>query len=113
MEKIKSIDSVKELESIENAYNLGGINAVIEWIENNFPIGTIVNLNQGIPDEKIYRICNRAIHKLDDHGKVSDFAYLNSIDGVENCNTIRILALTYVAEPFQIELYGTDANVEK
>jgi len=113
MENVKSIDSEKTLELIENEYKSGGINAVIQWLETIFPNETFVDLNQGVPNEKIYKVCNRAIYRLDKQGNVTNFVYLPKIEGIQNCNLIRIFSISYVAEPFQIELYGIDTDVEK
>jgi len=110
MENIKEIESDKLLQSIENIFNSGGIDAVKKYIETEFTIGTLVNLNQGVSNEKKYKICNYAIWQMNAQGIVSNAAYLAPKNNIQNCPLIRVVALSYISEPFQVEIYGSEIS---
>jgi|SRR5574338_641622 hypothetical protein len=107
MNTVKEITSETLLNTIEQVFTNAGIPAVIKFIETEFGVGTLVHLNQDVANEKIYTICNYAIWQLDTQGRVLNNAYLPLKDNVQNCNLIRVLALSYISQPFQVELYGT------
>ena len=99
------------MELIENLYNKEGMSAIIRLIERDFSIGTLVDPNQGLINNKIYRICNRAVWRMDSQGNLTNSALLPPLEvNKESCGIIRVFALSYVSDPFQIELYGEEIN---
>ena len=110
MKDVKEIDSEVVLETIESVFNKGGIEAVKNWVATEFAIGTLVSLKQGVPDEKLYNICDYAIVQMNSAGTVLPRTYLSRKNDVEDCSLIRVLALSYVSQPFQIELYGGEVS---
>lgn len=111
MKDIKVIEGIQFLELIENLYNEEGMSSIISLVEREFSIGTLVDLKQGISDNKIFRICNRAVWKMDSLGNLTNSALLPPLEvDSDSCGIIRVFALSYVSDPFQIELYGEETT---
>ena len=111
MKDIKIIEGVQFLDLIEDLYNEEGISGIISLVERDFSIGTLVDLNQGVSNNKVFRICNRAVWRMDSQGNLTNSALLPPLEvDSDSCGIIRVFALSYVSDPFQIELYGEETN---
>ena len=106
MANVFVVDGVQLLEQLEDIQKQSGVSAVADFIAEQFSIGTLVDLQQG--DGKIYQICNHGVWQTDSSGNIMDFAYLEPLgNDNDECRLIRVLALSYLSEPFHAELYGT------
>lgn len=111
MDDVKEINGEQFLERIEELYDEEGMEAIVDLVKEEFAVGTLVDLKRDPADITLHRICNRAIWELDSQGTLTESAILPPYDvDDESCGVIRVFALTYVSEPFQIELYGKEVR---
>ena len=107
MVSAKVIDGVQFLETIEELYQREGLHAISRFVDQEFPVGTVVDLRQGGPHCTLHRICDRAVWRMDGQGSLTDSTLLPRLNpNQELCGIIRVFALSYISDPFQIELYG-------
>lgn len=104
--KDKTIHADALLDTVEKVYDLGGMDSVVNWVNQNLAEGTVLSLNQGGAGDKQVKLCDRAVYGLDATGNVTARTYLPKKQAGADCSLVRVLALTYVKEPFQVELYA-------
>lgn len=107
MDDVRQVDGAQFLETIEAVYRREGLTGVAEHVGREFAIGVLVGASAGGSATVTYRICDRAVWRMDEQGTVSaDPVLAPSRAPAASCVLIRVFALSYVADPFQVELYG-------
>ncbi|MCF6333998.1 MAG: hypothetical protein L3J11_12005 [Draconibacterium sp.] len=100
-DKIINFDGLLFLNELENRFKSKNINGVIELAKNRFPIGNNIKMNNSWGDEPIFVIERVSISHIYTREILLDIGDINA-DSV-----IRSLNLSYLDNPFQIDLYGS------
>lgn len=106
-ETVINFDGLDFLDKLEKKINEEGLKGIVNLVNVEFPIGSLIILNQKLDSEKepVYTIERVTISQINQHKVIHSNGDLNSI------SIIRSFRLPYVDTPFQIDIYGTQRNL--
>ena len=94
-------DGLLFLDDLENRFKSKQIDGIIELVKNRFPIGNYIKMNNSFGNEPVFIIERVSILQINHKDIILDIGDSNAE------SIIRSINLSYVDNPFQIDLYGS------
>jgi|LSQX01.2.fsa_nt_gb hypothetical protein len=103
---VANFDGLTFLDKLETIFNMKGLEGIIELVEEHFPIGCFMKMNQNIENtqEHVYKIEKVTV------SKINPDVVIRTMGDVNSDSIVRSLNLSYVTVPFQIDIYGSIVN---